>query len=388
VNQPRARLIAYYLPQFHVVSENEAWWGKEFTDWVNVRRARPLFSGHYQPRVPMGGNYYDLTDMHTLHWQIELARSFGIQGFCHYHYWFEGRRLLQRPTDMMIEHRELDFPFCLAWVNASWARRWKGDKRASPVLVRQTYARDPAGWMRHFECLWQAWSDPRHLQVDGKPVFLIYYPHAVPRIGEMLDVWRSEAQRRGLPGIHFVAMQLFAWMTDSFLRHFDAVTEFQPAPAMFIPDSSDSIVKRISIGRFLRGLPPWIAEPLWAMRYNVPTGLRLHDYEHLWRKIVAWRGRHHVRAYPGAFVDWDNTARYAAGARIVRGATPDRFRFWLEQLVGTLSDRPFDERLLFINAWNEWAEGAYLEPDERYGHAYLEAVSQVVFKEPHAAGVL
>ncbi len=242
--------------------------------------------------------------------------------------------------------------------------------------------------MRHFECLWQAWSDPRHLQVDGKPVFLIYYPHAVPRIGEMLDVWRSEAQRRGLPGIHFVAMQLFAWMTDSFLRHFDAVTEFQPAPAMFIPDSSDSIVKRISIGRFLRGLPPWIAEPLWAMRYNVPTGLRLHDYEHLWRKIVAWRGRHHVRAYPGAFVDWDNTARYAAGARIVRGATPDRFRFWLEQLVGTLSDRPFDERLLFINAWNEWAEGAYLEPDERYGHAYLEAVSQVVFKEPHAAGVL
>jgi hypothetical protein len=157
---------------------------------------------------------------------------------------------------------------------------------------------------------------------------------------------------------------------------------------MFMPDSPDSIYKRLSIELVLRGLPPWIAEQLWAMRYNVPTGLRLHDYEHLWSKVVAWRGRHHVRAYPGAFVDWDNTARYAAGARIVQGASPERFRFWLERLVGTLGERTSDHRLLFINAWNEWAEGAYLEPDERYGYAYLEAVRQALFNEPHPARVL
>lgn len=152
----RARVIAYYLPQFHVIPENERWWGEAFTDWVNVRRARPLFSGHYQPRVPLNRDYYDLTDLGALHAQIDLAKEFGLSGFCHYHYWFDGRRLLERPTEMFMAHPELDFGFCLAWANASWSRKWKATFGRGRTLVRQTYSADPAHWLQHFEFLFKA----------------------------------------------------------------------------------------------------------------------------------------------------------------------------------------------------------------------------------------
>ncbi len=381
----KARLIAYYLPQFHVIPENERWWGDDFTDWVNVRSARPMFDGHYQPRVPLEGNYYDLTDVEVLRWQIDLATRFGLSGFCHYHYWFEGRRLLERPTDLFIAHAELDFPFCLAWVNASWSRRWNGVRNAS-VLVKQTYSAARSSWMANFEYLFTAWSDSRYVQVDGKPVFLIYNPHLIPDVGELLAFWRGEAERRGLAGVHFVAMQLFTFVDDRFLRHFDAVVECQPAAAMFIPRSDDAILSRISLSRFLRGLPSPLADSLRTLRYKLPRRTRVHDYDELWRRAISWRPVRGMRTYPGAFVDWDNTARYGHRARIVTGASPDRFHYWLNQLVDSISSEPKEHRLIFINAWNEWAEGAYLEPDERFGYAYLEAIRDALTVEQLTSG--
>lgn len=357
-----------------MIPENEAWWGESFTDWVNVRRARPLFAGHNQPRVPLHENYYDLERVEAIRWQIDLAQRFGVAAFCHYHYWFEGRQLLERPTNLMLAHSELDFPFCLAWVNASWSRRWKGDRPSNPVLVRQTYSPGRAGWLEHFDYLCRAWTDPRHLLVDGKPVFLIYSPHAIPRVGQMMDLWREEAARRGLAGIHVVAMQLFKFLSRSFLQHFDAVLSYQPASAMFIPAAGDSLTSKISMERHLRGLPSGIAEVLASFRHRRISRLRFHNYEHLWARIIQAQQSSSPRSYPGAFVDWDNTARYAEGARIVTGSTPERFGYWMGRLISSMCERPQEQRLIFLNAWNEWAEGAYMEPDQRFGHAYLEAL--------------
>ncbi len=374
----RARIIAYYLPQFHVIPENESWWGESFTDWVNVRRARPLFPGHYQPRVPVGDNYYDLTDVRAMQEQIGLARDHGLAGFCHYHYWFEGRRLLERPTEMVLSHRELDFPFCLAWANASWSRKWEGRTGGRHVLVRQTYSSTQAEWKRHFDCLFASWADSRYMRVEGKPIFLIYNPHEVPSVGQMLGVWREQAERHGLPGLHVVAMQHFPFVSSGFLRHFDAVVLAQPGAAMFIPRPGDPFFGRISFERFLRGLPPRLGEALRYIRGLLPGRLRFHDYDDIWKRIIAMPTHRGVRTYPGAFVDWDNTPRYERTARIVKGANPDRFGFWLGQLVDAVIAEPFEHRLIFVNAWNEWAEGAYLEPDERYGLGYLEAVRDAV----------
>jgi hypothetical protein len=380
IEQPRARLVAYYLPQYHVIPENELWWGEAFTDWVNVRRARPLFPGHYQPRVPLSGKYYDLSDISVMEWQINLARAHGLSGLCHYHYWFEGRRLLERPTDMLIAHPELDFPFCLAWANASWSRRWEGRAGAKRILIRQTYSSDPSAWMRHFDSLYRAWSDPRHLRADGKPIFLIYNPHELAHIEPMFETWRREAERRGLPGLHIIAMQHFPFVAPGFLRHFDAVVRSQPGSALFTPTSQDPVFSKISLARFVRAVPAWLAEVLREVRSALPGRLRFHDYDKLWQRIIDSSASDGIRVYAGAFVDWDNTPRYERSARIVLGASPERFRFWLTQLVDSVSAEPPDHRLIFINAWNEWAEGAYLEPDERYGHGYLEAVRAAVIR--------
>jgi lipopolysaccharide biosynthesis protein len=319
--------------------------------------------------------------------QIDLARAYGLSGFCHYHYWFDGRRLLERPTDMLIAHAELDFPFCLAWANASWSRRWKGSAGRRRMLIRQTYSADPRSWLRHFEYLFTAWSDPRHLRVDGKPIFLIYNPHELPHVKAMFATWRREAERRGLAGIHIVAMQHFPFFARGFLQHFDAVVHSQPGVAMFTPTSHDSLFSSISLQRFLRGLPAGFAEPFRIIRSVLPGRLRFHDYDELWRRILAARQldgmleRDGKPVYSGAFVDWDNTPRYERTARVVRGASPERFRFWLSQLVDALSTQPPDHRLIFVNAWNEWAEGTYLEPDERHGYGYLEAVRDSVIRK-------
>lgn len=368
------RFIAFYLPQYHVTPENNQWWGEGFTDWVNVKKALPLFEGHYQPRIPAAGNYYDLTDLAAIRWQIELAQSYGIHGFCHYHYWFEGKQLLQTPTDLFISSPELDHPFCLAWANATWSRAWDGDENAAQVLIQQTHIPDRRRWQSHFDYLLKAWKDKRAITVDGKPVFLIYRPHTIEQIGEMLAFWREQAVLHDLPGLHFVAMQQHRFLSESFLNHFDAVVEFQPSVAMFVPQKKESILTRVWVQQYLRSLPGWLQKPLRKLQKTIPASPRFHDYEDLWERIIASEPNTDLVTYSGAFMDWDNTPRYGNRARIVRGGSPERFKHWLRRLTEKVRRRPPSERLIFINAWNEWAEGTYLEPDERHGLKYLEAV--------------
>ena len=368
------RLLALYFPQFHRIPENDAWWGEGFTDWTNVRRSRPLFPGHHQPRVPAAGRYYDQTERATLEWQIDLAKSHGIGGFCHYHYWFDGKQLLEAPTNLMLETPHLDMPFCLAWANETWSRRWDG--RDHHILQEQTHRPDRALWMRHFEYLFRAWTDPRAIRIDGKPAFLVYRAHLIAECGAMFDCWREEAARRGLGGIYLVAMKQFEFPVPGVLRHFDATMQFQPFEAIFSPDFEGKVFETSRPVMALRRLPERVQDALRALRYWLFTGVTFYDYDMVWKQILKVEREGGIPAMPGAFVDWDNTARYVKRARIFRGASPERFEHWFRQLVETTSRRPPVERTIFLNAWNEWAEGAYLEPDERNGLGYLEAVKR------------
>ncbi len=378
----KVKLIAFYLPQYHTIPENDEWWGKGFTDWVNVKKARPLFQGHYQPRVPLNGFYYDLSSKEALRWQIDIAKNYGILGFCHYHYWFDGRQLLETPTNIMLQSKDLDFPFCLAWANSTWSRRWDWDENAQNVLIKQTHVPEKKKWLEHFNYLIKAWTDPRAIKIDGKPIFLIYSPHTINQVGNLLDFLRSKAVEYGLSGLYIIAMQQFKFINKNFLRYFDAIVLFQPSVAMFVPGEDDRLLSKISVERYLRSLPKWLMKPLKRFRNKFSYKLNFHDYDALWKKLLNYQSDTSLMTFPGAFIDWDNTARYGKRARIVRGANPEQFEFWFKQLVQKVASKPENERLIFINAWNEWAEGTYLEPDEKYQYQYLESVKHCLMSVP------
>jgi lipopolysaccharide biosynthesis protein len=380
----RAFIIAFYFPQFHRIPQNDAWWGEGFTDWVNVRKAEPLFAGHRQPRTPLDARFYDLSQLDVIRWQVDLARQYGIGGFCHYHYWFDGVQLLEGPTNQFLEHRELDLPFCLAWANSTWSRRWDGDLASKSILIRQTHEPDPARWNMHFDYLIRAWSDPRAITIGGKPVFLIYYPHTIDQVGDMLDLWRNRAVLAGLPGLHVVAMQQFEYLDKKFLDHFDAVALFQPQMSWLAPERR-SLMAKLNPARYALSLHPRLVQWLRKAKRLMGDRPRFYDFDELWLNTLRSTSDTTLPVYPGAFLDWDNTARYGRRARVVRGSTPERFEFWFEQLVAKTEQRPLEERLIFLNAWNEWAEGTYLEPDDEFGHRYLEAVARCVHRPGEAA---
>jgi len=366
------RLVAMYFPQLHPIPENDAWWGKGFTDWVNVKKARPQFRGHYQPRVPLGDRYYDQSQKATIEWQIDLAQRHGLHGFCHYHYWFGGKQLLETPTNIVMDSKEIRFPFALAWANETWSRRWDGLDHH--ILIEQTHAPDRELWMRHFEYLFRAWSDDRAIRIDGKPMFMIYRPHRITQIDAMLDLWREEAHRRGLPGLFFMAIKQFEFPVPAVLKHFDGIMQFQPFEALYSPDFQAPAAELRRAIELARMLPERVQEMLRYLRNQLGSKLTYYDYDLVWQQILKIEREAGLPTFPGAFVDWDNTARYVKRARIFKGASPERFAHWFEKLVEVTATRPPTERVIFLNAWNEWAEGTYLEPDERHGYKYIEAV--------------
>jgi Glycosyltransferase WbsX len=367
------RVIAHYFPQFHEIPENNEWWGKGFTDWNNVRRAKPLFAGHYQPRVPRDKRYYDQAKFDTIAWQIELAKQYGIGGFCHYHYWFEGKQMLTAPTDLVMQHKSLDLPYCLAWANETWSRRWDGQDHL--ILQEQTHNPDPAMWTRHFDYLFRAWSDERAIKVDGKPIFLIYRAHRITQLAQMLDHWRELAHQRGLPGVYFVTMKQYEFPMPEIIPLFDAVSQFQPFEAIYSPDyEGPKGIEQRRILQPLRALPESWLRALRTFRDRFVQQRTHYDYDTVWQHILKPEREAEIAAFPGAFVDWDNTARYGKRARLFDGATPEKFARYFKQLVEVTSLRPSPENMIFINAWNEWSESTYLEPDERHGYEHLEAV--------------
>lgn len=379
----RPKLIALYFPQLHAIPENDAWWGQGFTDWVNVGRAKRLYRGHHQPRVPAGLGVYDQSREDVIRHQIDLAKAHGIYGFSHYHYWFDGKQLLETPTNRFLAARDIDFRFCLNWANETWSRRWDGQDHH--ILQLQTHPPEKERWELHFQYLIKAWTDPRAICIDGKPLFLIYRPLRIPQLGDMLDYWRTRAHAYGLPGLYFATVQQFHRPPSEVLRHFDALMLFQPFASMANTGPMRVARWRKALQQLPYALPRAMPKLLHrALVEHTPlsplverlTQPVFYDYQRVWRDIISRRDPPGTTIFPGAFVDWDNTARYKRRATILLGASPERFEFWLRRLLGAVTENRPEERLVFINAWNEWAEGAYLEPDERYGLRYLQAVKR------------
>jgi len=375
----RAKVIALYFPQLHAIPENDEWWGKGFTDWVNVKAAQPQFEEHNQPRVPLNNYYYDQSHLDVLRWQIELAKSHGIYGFCHYHYWFDGKQLLETPTNLMLANKDLDMPFCLSWANETWSRRWDG--RDHHILIKQTHPPVKERWKLHFEYLIKAWSDDRAIKVDGKPIFVIYRPQNIPEIENMLDYWRELAIEQGLKGLYIIFQKQYELSNRECLKGFDAAFQFQPFEAIYSTEFNPNSVRHSGWFKMVRALPESIQDMLRAMYTRFVKELTFYDYDSAWKVIVKVRREIDLITFPGAFVDWDNTARYKNRATVFTGVSPEKFEYWFEQILQSMPERDIPEPFIFFNAWNEWSEGAYLEPDEKHGFGYLEAIKKLLIDE-------
>ncbi len=351
-----ARLIAFYLPQFHPIPENDAWWGKGFTEWTNVTRARPRFPGHHQPHLPADLGFYDLRVPEVRAAQAALARSCGIQAFCYYHYWFGGKRLLQRPFDEVLKSGEPDFPFCLCWANENWTRAWDGGDRE--ILMAQRYSAEDD--RRHLQWLAAAFADDRYVRIDGKPLLLVYRASLLPDARRTTDVWRDEALRLGIGELFLACVQSF-FGTELYCpasRGFDAAVEFQPG--------SYSLGE--PLGRTRRERWPWklCGKESPFLRENV------YSYGQVVEQMLAMPPVEYLR-FPCVTPMWDNSARRQHSANILHGSTPQLYEYWLYETLVRTAHRSPEQRLCFINAWNEWAEGNHLEPCQKWGCAYLDA---------------
>lgn|GEM_PF-1151609 len=349
-SEGRARVVAFNLPQFHAIAENDAWWGEGFTEWTGVRAARPQFRGHVQPNVPGPLGYYDLTDVAIQHAQQELAKTFGVDAFCHYVYWFGGKRLLERPLEVIRDNADLTLPYFFCWANEPWTRRWDGAER--DVLQAQTH--DRVGDARLIDDLAEHLTDSRYLRVHGRPVLLVYRTSLLDDPVRTTDALRERAAQLGIGELYLAAVQSFGFR-DPRGHGFDAAVEFPP----------HNLEMGKAAARF-EAPPPssWRGNAMdyeatieWVMSAPVP------DY----------------RLFRGVMPAWDNTPRRGGSANIWTGDSPELFQQWMERALHyTYLFNPPGERLVFVNAWNEWGEGAYLEPDERRGFARLEALQRAV----------
>ena len=345
------KLIAYFLPQFHQIDENDAWWGEGFTEWTNTRKNKPLYKKHAQPKEPLKDLYYNLMDASIRKWQADAARSHGIYGFCYYHYWFKGKRLLEKPFQSVLKSGEPDFPFCLSWANEPWTRKWDGGN--NEILMPQDYG-DENDWAEHFDELLTAFQDPRYIRVQNKPLFVIYRPGAIPRCEEMLRFWNQLALRSGLEGIYFArTLGGFEIPPQS---GFEASIEFEPHYT------------------FAHGYNA----NLWSYISTKDGDHLVFDYDGVWEMILN-RSPHRSgeTIFPGAYVNWDNTPRIGARGQSCIGSTPEKFSYYLTKQMNRAASI-YQSEFLFINAWNEWAEGTYLEPDKKHHFSYLEAVQEAV----------
>jgi glycosyltransferase involved in cell wall biosynthesis len=340
------KLIAFYLPQFHPIPENDLWWGKGFTEWTNVTKTVPQFTGHYQPRLPDGLGFYDLTNPDIQKRQIELAKHYGLSGFCFHYYWFNGKRLLEKPLNNYIEHIEFDFPFCICWANENWTRRWDGMEHE--VLMAQEHS--SANNTRFIDDLFPLLQDPRYIKIEGKPLIIIYRAMLLPDVKKMVNEWREYCRGKGIIDLYIIAASTFGFNEDPQRYGIDAIVEFPPH---FMPGCPDITGKFTIMNEKFDG-------QIW-------------DYEQF-VKSKNYLGNVPYTLYKGICPGWDNTARKPNNPTIYHGANPKLYGEWLSDLImWTRKVHKQDERFIFINAWNEWAEGAYLEPDRKYGFGYLEA---------------
>lgn len=365
----KAKAIAFYLPQFHPIPENDAWWGKGFTEWTNVTKSQSRFPGHYQPHLPTDLGFYDLRLDEVRVEQAELARRFNISAFCYYHYWFEGRRLLNRPLDQLLSSDDPNFPFFLCWANETWARNWDGLE--NQVLVKQTYSDEDNA--NHMQFLLRVFSDHRYFKINGKPLFLIYRPSSIPNFLNVIRGWREAASEAGFPGLYVVGAKTgFVNTGNEFTAStfgLDAILDFQPNRDDF-PVAGNMKARIISLARKL--LPDFLYQ---SIKSNASIS-KVIDYGDFTRnKILKLKETGLEKVIPCVFPSWDNSPRRSTPT-IIQNDSPEVFGDWVSAACQAVQGLPEDERVIFVNAWNEWAEGCHLEPDRKFGHSFLEQLSK------------
>jgi len=357
------RAIAFYLPQFHPTPENDRWWGKGFTEWQNVVKAKPLFPGHYQPHLPADLGFYDLRVPETRQAQADLAKEYGIYGFCYYHYWFHGTRLLERPFQEVLASGKPDFPFCLCWANENWTRRWDGQEQE--ILMKQTYSEDDD--RNHIKWLIQAFRDKRYIRINGKPIFLVYSATKLPYPLKTAAIWREEVKKHGIEDIFLCKVEsIHEPRNNSTSIGFDAAIEFQPDTFhLGFP------LKRGIYWEILRKL--WLSPMIYATN-------PIYDYKRIVERMLQKPSPSYKR-FPCITVSWDSTPRYKNRAVIFDNSTPELYGKWLKEVIRKYIPAHPEEGLVFINAWNEWGEGNHLEPCEKWGRAYLEVTHRIIINE-------
>lgn len=362
----KARLIAFYLPQYHPIPENDEWWEKGFTEWTNVTKAKSLFPGHHQPNLPADLGFYDLRVPETRLAQAELARSHGIEGFCYWHYWFgNGKRILERPFNEVLRSGEPNFPFCLGWANHTWPGIWDGSSER--VLAMQTYP-GKEDYKAHFDVVVEAFADDRYMKVYGKPIFLVFLPEELPNSIEFTDYWRELADKTGFPGLYFIGLSSdTSWNPQQY--GFDAFTSHPPKDVLDrIPNT---LVDRVLFKIYKKNLRQTIKE-----LFSIPS---IYKYDQAIDYMIP-----NVQLkdlfYPCIIPNWDNTPRSGVNGIVIQGHHPKLFRKHLKAGISYVRDRESEKQIIFVKSWNEWAEGNYLEPDRRFGKAFLEVVRSEVLE--------
>ena len=374
MNKDRMKVIAYYLPQYHIIDENEKFWGKGFTEWVSVKNAKPLYEGHLQPRKPLNDNYYNLLDDSIKQWQIELAKKYGIYGFCFYHYWFNGKLLLEKPIEQFFENKNCDLHFCLSWANEPWTDVWVKDK-GSTVLIEQKYGNQD-DWKMHYAYISKFFKDDRSIKVNGKPLFIIYRAGIISRLNEMLDFWNLLAVEDGFPGLSFAYQNLYNGKPQApDESRFDYNIFFEPNYAFY-----DLNKKNFKVLRSIKMLLANFCEKYTKLNLRAISppkkSVAMIDYDKAWESIIN-RIPFNNKCIPGAFTNWDNTPRRGVKGLVYNGSTPEKFQKYLSiQIQNAI--KIYKKDMLFLFAWNEWSEGGFLEPDEYYEYGYLNAVKNAL----------
>lgn len=357
IKSKKLRALAVVLPQFHPFPENDEWWGKGFTEWTNTAKARPRFKGHYQPHLPADLGFYDLRLSASRIQQAELARQYGIHGFCFYHYWFNGKLLMEKPLQGIIQSGEPDYPFMLCWANENWSRRWDG--KDQEILIKQAYSKEDHKNHTEYLCK-HVFNDPRYIKINGNPFFLFYNTHIIPDLKEAIAIWRETAKNNG-----FEDLYLGGILTSS---------EFKDQ------------VKNAGFDILLDWQPDWthlkIRQSIWMRfknKFSLGTTYRKIGYSDVVNRMMnkpPFEEKHFKCVTPG----WDNSPRRKTDPFIMDHSTPDLYQKWLEYVCQTSVSYSEEENFLFINAWNEWAEGNHLEPDQKWGLEYLKRTKEVLSK--------
>lgn len=352
------KIIAFHLPQFHAIPENDEWWGKGFTEWVNVKKAVPLYKNHNQPRVPLNHDYYNLLEEAAIRRQIQQAKEAGVYGFCYYHYWFDGKLLLEKPLEKMLT-MDNKIPYCFCWANEPWARTWDG--LANHILMPQFYGGEKE-WEAHFQYLLQFFKDPHYICKDGKPVFVLYRTNDIPDCEAMIGYFDKRCRESGFSGIYMVE-EKNSFQKALHCSNADAIINFEP---MYTLRHGRSIFQRV-------------VDKVAGVLFNWFTGnnMLIYRYDSIWKQILKRKVTNPdgKREYRGAFVDWDNTARKGKKGTVIMGATPAKFKKYLRKQMDNAKQE--GSEFVFLNAWNEWGEGTYLEPDTHNGYGYLEAIQRL-----------